>query len=33
MRCLLKVLIPVEAANNAIRDGSLPRTFESILLT
>lgn len=31
MRCLLKVLIPVEAGNAAIGDGSLPKTIESIL--
>jgi len=31
MRCLLKVLIPVETGNAAISDGSLPKTIESIL--
>jgi hypothetical protein len=31
MRCLLKVVIPVEAGNAAIGDGSLPKTIESIL--
>jgi hypothetical protein len=31
MRCLLKVLIPVDAGNAAISDGSLPKTIESIL--
>src|SRR5947207_7176713 len=31
MRCLLKVLIPVDTGNAAISDGSLPRTIESIL--
>ena len=31
MRCLLKVSIPVETGNAAIADGSLPKTFESIL--
>jgi hypothetical protein len=28
MCCLLKVLIPVEAGNAAIGDGSLPKTIE-----
>src|ERR1700736_3128341 len=31
MRFLLKVSIPVETANAAISDGSLPKTIESIL--
>src|SRR5207249_11623275 len=31
MRCLLKVLIPVETGDAAISDGSLPKTIESIL--
>jgi len=31
MRFLLKITIPVEEGNAAIRDGSLPRTIESIL--
>ncbi|HET7871459.1 MAG TPA: hypothetical protein VFL42_03040 [Terriglobales bacterium] len=31
MRCLLKVHIPVENGNEAIADGSLARTIESIL--
>lgn len=31
MRCLLKVSIPVEAGNAAIRDGTLPKTMESII--
>ncbi len=28
MRCLRKVLIPVETGNAAISDGSLPKTIE-----
>jgi hypothetical protein len=31
VRCLLKVKIPVETGNAAISDGSLPKTFDSIL--
>jgi hypothetical protein len=31
MRFLLKVSIPVEAGNNAIRNGSLAKTIETIL--
>lgn len=31
MRCLLKVTIPVETGNEAIRYGTLPRTIESIV--
>ena len=31
MRCLLKVIIPVETGNTTIADGSLPRTIETIL--
>jgi len=31
MRCLIKVVIPVESGNAAISDGSLPKTIESIL--
>jgi hypothetical protein len=31
MRCLLKAVIPVEAGNATISDGSLPKTIESIL--
>ena len=31
MRCLLKVVIPVDIGNKGILDGTLPRTIESIL--
>ncbi|MCH8029129.1 MAG: hypothetical protein IH874_04275 [Candidatus Dadabacteria bacterium] len=31
MRCLLKAEIPVEEGNAGIKDGSLPKTFNSII--
>ncbi len=31
MRCLLKVVIPVDTGNKAIMNGTLPATIESIL--
>ena len=31
MRCLLKVVIPVEAGNAVISEGTMPRTIETIL--
>jgi hypothetical protein len=30
MRTLLKVTMPVEPANKAIKDGSLPKTFQTL---
>ena len=31
MRTMLKVSLPVEPANKAIQNGSLPRTFQSVI--
>ena len=31
MRCLLKISIPVEVGNARIKDGTLPKTIQSIL--
>ena len=31
MRFLMKVLLPVEVSNAAVKDGSLPKTIQSIL--
>lgn len=33
MRTLMKVTLPVEAGNKAIKDGSLPRTIQEIIET